>query len=363
MAKIRKRGDSYQIDYFDPDGKRVRKSFQKRKDAEAELGKRVSLIAEGRYLDVKKDCITTLGEIVSKYDENYQTQASYKKGKATWLDNFKERYGENTRLANIRYIDLETYRNQLKRKPTVHGKVRKTASVNREMAAIQHLFNKAVEWELLESSPFDRGKNLQEKENNKRYRYLDRDEIDRLLDNCVNDYTRDVTVAVLNTGMRRQEILSLKWEQVRGDFIYLSKTKTDDARQIPINDDLVELFKEVRAKNQLKSKYIFCDNGGRPFKEITKSFMAALRRAGIEDFRFHDLRHTFASHFIMRGGQLKELQELLGHKNITMTMRYAHLSQEHKKKAVNLLNGLASSKRTVTKVSHFENRKEKANEK
>jgi integrase len=67
-----------------------------------------------------------------------------------------------------------------------------------------------------------------------------------------------------------------------------------------------------------------------------------VRRAGIEDFRFHDLRHTFASHFIMRGGSLKDLQEILGHKSMTMTLRYAHLTQEHKKKAVDLLNGLTS---------------------
>lgn len=81
-----------------------------------------------------------------------------------------------------------------------------------------------------------------------------------------------------------------------------------------------------------------------PFKQINKSFQASLKKAGIEDFRFHDLRHTFASHFVMRKGSLKDLQELLGHKTLTMTMRYAHLSQEHKKKAVNLLNGLTSKK-------------------
>jgi integrase len=71
---------------------------------------------------------------------------------------------------------------------------------------------------------------------------------------------------------------------------------------------------------------------------------ASLKKAGIEDFRFHDLRHTFASHFVMRGGSIKDLQEILGHKSLTMTMRYAHLSQEHKKKAVNLLNGLTAPK-------------------
>jgi integrase len=143
--------------------------------------------------------------------------------------------------------------------------------------------------------------------------------------------------------MRRQEVLTLKWEQIRGDFIYLSKTKTDEPRQIPINDDLADLFKDIRKKNQLRSEYVFCNDKGKSFKDIKVSFNASLKGAGIEDFTFRDLRHTFASHFIMKGGSLKELQEILGHKNITMTMRYAHLSQEHKKKAVNLLNGLTAS--------------------
>jgi integrase len=78
-------------------------------------------------------------------------------------------------------------------------------------------------------------------------------------------------------------------------------------------------------------------------KKFETAWRSAIKRARLENFTFHDLRHTFASHLIMRGGSLKEVQELLGHKNIKMTMRYAHLSQEHKKKAVNLLNGLTSS--------------------
>ncbi|MFO8164527.1 MAG: site-specific integrase [Desulfatiglandales bacterium] len=345
MATIRKRGNSYQIDYFDPNGKRVRKSFDKKKEAEAELGKRVSLIAEGRYLDVKKDYKTTLKELLEKYKENYKIQRSFQGGKDYYLKNFKEHFGEDTRLDNIRYVDLETYRNKLREKPTRHGTLRATASVNREIACLRHVFSKAVEWEMMEQNPFTKGKALVAKANNKRFRYLTEDEIEKLLNNCVNDYTRDIVTTVINTGMRRQEVLGLKWDQVKKDgFIYLSKTKTDESRQIPVNDDLAALFKDIRKRNQLRSEYVFCDNKVRPFKQITKSFMASIRRAEIEDFRFHDLRHTFASHFVMRGGSLKELQEILGHKNITMTMRYAHLSQEHKKKAVNLLNGLTSKK-------------------
>ncbi len=79
---------------------------------------------------------------------------------------------------------------------------------------------------------------------------------------------------------------------------------------------------------------------GTRINNVQVSFTNALRRADIKDFHFHDLHHTFASHMIMRGAYLKEVQEILGHANLTMTMRYAHLSQESKKKAINLLNGL-----------------------
>ena len=100
MATIRKRGKGYQIDYCDPTGKRVRKSFKKKKDAQAELGKRVSLIAEGRYLDVKKEYSTTLGELLDKYVENFQHQASYKTGKKYHIEHIRNHFGEETLLSN-----------------------------------------------------------------------------------------------------------------------------------------------------------------------------------------------------------------------------------------------------------------------
>ncbi len=130
-------------------------------------------------------------------------------------------------------------------------------------------------------------------------------------------HLRWVVECAIHTGMRKGEILTLKWSQIQDGQIYLQKTKTNEPRQIPINDDLAALFKEIREHQQFRSEYVF------PLKHVKKGFKAALKRAGIEDFRFHDLRHTFASHLLMRGGALKDVQEILGHKTMTMTLRYA----------------------------------------
>jgi len=343
MAKIRKRGKTYQIDYFNPDGKRVRKSFKKKKDAEAELGKRVSLIAEGRYLDVKKEYKTTLKESLDKYVENFQSQAGYKTGKKYNINHIREYFGAQTLLANIKFVDLETYRNHLRDSLTVNGTIRKDASVNRAMSCLRHIFSKGVEWDTVEKSPFDKGKSLMLKENNQRFRFLTEEEIPSLLDACPG-YLHNIIECAINTGMRKGEILSLKWDQIRNGFIYLHETKPKKARQIPVNDALEVMFKRIRKEQHLTSKHIFLYNG-KPVKEVRRAFKTSLKKANIQDFKFHDLRHTFASHLIMKGGSLKDLQELLGHSTMTMTLRYAHLTQEHKKKAVNLLTGLTAFKK------------------
>jgi len=297
MAKIRKRGNGYQIDYFDPNGRRVRKSFKKRKEAEAELGKRVSLIAEGRYLDVKKECTTTFGELIKKYTENFKAQSSFSNAKETYLESFKKYFGEDTLIDNIKYIDLTAHRNHLQGKLTPNGTVRKPSSVNREMSCLHHLFSMALEWDLADSNPFSNKKSLMLKENNMRLRFLSEEEIPKLLENC-KGHLRDIVETALHSGMRRGEILSLKWTQVRSGFIYLRKTKTNNPRQIPINDALEALFDRLRGntgkvrylKSKTESPYVFIYKGNR-IKNVKTSFNKAVEDAGLDDFHFHDLRH------------------------------------------------------------------------
>ena len=87
----------------------------------------------------------------------------------------------------------------------------------------------------------------------------------------------------------------------------------------------------------LESQYVFCNKDNKPYGNVRKSFFTALKRAGIINFRFHDLRHTFVSQLVMSGVDLNTVRELLGHKSIEMTLRYSHLSPDHKKRAVDIL--------------------------
>jgi len=105
-------------------------------------------------------------------------------------------------------------------------------------------------------------------------------------------------------------------------------------RGLPMNDIV---YRTLLATRRDDGPWVFCKKNGGPYGNIRKSFEGAKKRAGIVDFRFHDLRHTFASHLVMAGVDLKTVQELLGHKSFEMTLRYTHLSPDHKKAALDIL--------------------------
>jgi len=348
---LRRLGKHWQIDYYDPNDKRVRQVFELKKEAEAGLEKRRTLIRENpkRYLEVQKEKEYLFEELLCRYQDAYENQIAFKTGKRffiiPWLMYFEEKL-----LSQITPYNLEMYRNIRKKTPISwkNDKQRTDAAVNRELSALRHMFNKGVEWRMMQSSPFSKVRKLFYKENNNRLRYLSKEEIDRLLE-VLDDFPRYlkwIVITAIHTGMRRKEILSLLWDQINDGFIHLTETKTNEARQIPIDHDLAILFEEInkyRKRQNLISPYVFCDGRGNKFQSVKRSFNSALRKANIRDFTFHDLRHTFASHYLMRGGSLKNLQQILGRKNIKMTMRYAHLSKEFQKEEIQVMNGLTKS--------------------
>jgi integrase len=175
------------------------------------------------------------------------------------------------------------------------------------------------------------------KENTTAWQYLKPEEAERLVDACP-DYFRPIVITALNTGMRKNEILGLKWFDV--DFqleqITVREAKNGEPRYILMNRTLTEILGKVRIR--CKTEYVFVKRDGSPYKDIRKPFEKALREARVGRRGFHDLRHTVASQLVMKGVDLMMVKELVGHKTIHMTMRYAHLSQDHKKMSVERLS-------------------------
>ena len=210
----------------------------------------------------------------------------------------------------------------------------KPATVNRELACLKCMFNKAITWGKADTNPVRQVKLF--KENNKRLRFLEREQIPRFLDSAA-EHLKPILIVALFTGMRKSEILTLQWKNINFEqgIIYLLHTKNGERREVLMNDIVKKTL--IAVAKHPDSPYIFCHNDGKPYLNVRKSFDATLKKCGIIDFKFHDLRHTFASQLVMSGIDLKTVQELLGHKSIEMTLRYSHLSPDHKKKAVNIL--------------------------
>ncbi len=138
--------------------------------------------------------------------------------------------------------------------------------------------------------------------------------------------------------MRRGEILNLFWENVHLDAreIELRKTKNGKPRRIPLNENLVRMFEALKAKNG-HSPYVFPNpTTKRPYFDIKHSFLAACERAGIRDFRFHDLRHTCATRLLDGGVNIVTVRDLLGHFDVSMTQRYTNPGREQMERAVAL---------------------------
>lgn len=213
------------------------------------------------------------------------------------------------------------------------------ATINRELSTIKHAMTKAVAWKLIRKEQREELRGVQkDKEPPGRLRYLvNKEEEDRLLRGCRGPFKALVIVA-LHTGMRRGELLRLTWEDVdlEQGYIHINETKSGERRTIPMNETVWSLMARLRSRQDIP--WVFHSEEGQPYRDTHKIFLWVCKRAKITDFRFHDLRHTFASRLVMNGYPLATVSQLLGHKSIFMTMRYAHLSPEHRMGAVRSLD-------------------------
>ena len=306
-----------------PVAKTVAKEILAKKKAEA---------VEGRYELPSKKPSPRLDEFVKEYFAYYQAnrklrslqrhQTSYRAMQPT--------FGQQ-RLADISPLAIERYKRHRKEEG-VSG-----VTVNRELAFLKHLFSKSMEWGKVSENPVKKVRLY--REDNARTRFLTEEEEASLLA-CCGPQLKPLVVTALNTGFRASELLSLTGQDV--DFrrgvvtVRAGYAKNGEARSVPMNDTLTMLLKSGRL-HAAEGGCILCNRYGQPYRFFRTAFEHAVGQAGIQDFTFHDLRHTFASRLVMAGVDLPTVKELMGHRDITMTSRYAHPSTDHKQAAVKKL--------------------------
>ena len=327
-----KKGDNWYIDYY-VKGRRKRKKIGHSKKLALQALKNVQIkIAKGEYLGIYDEKKT----LFDKYTEQYLAYSKTNKSWSTY--NRQDRisvarlkpYFKDKYIYEITPQMIERYKS--KRLETVSP-----ASVNRELSTLKNMYTMAIKWGYAKTNPVKEVKLLKEPPG--RLRYLKTEVVKALFVSC-SDHIGPIIVTALNTGMRKSELQHLKWANVdfRNQKIAVINAKNNESRIIPINKTLYNELHPLSKSS--KGEYIFSDRNGRPYGDIKKSFLKALEKAKINDFRFHDLRHTFGSYLVMQGVDLKTVQQIMGHKDIRTTMRYAHLSPEYVQKAVETLDSL-----------------------
>jgi integrase len=203
----------------------------------------------------------------------------------------------------------------------------KPATRNRYLATIRGMLNDAAqEWEWIERAP----KLSTAKEPTGRIRWITRDEARRLLTAIDLDWMRDVTAFGFATGLRQSNIVEWEWSQVdlkaRRAWVHADQAKARKPIGVPLNADAVGVLRRQLGKHE---RYVFACEGVAPWYWDTKRWHAACKRASIERFRFHDVRHTWASWHVQGGTPLNRLMELGGWASYEMVLRYAHLAPDH----------------------------------
>lgn len=320
----------------------VSKTFERLTDAKRWAAQTETEIRHGQYFKVAKSQKHTVAEMIDRYISDYlPSNPKREEGLQQKLVWWKKQLGHH-KLGDLSKSAIIEKRDLILKTPKKDGGARTPATVNRYMAVLRHVFSIATnEWEWMDSHPMSKISKLQEPRG--RVRFLSDEERAKLLSVCQQSRSQHLYLAVmiaLGTGARQGEILGLKWEDV--DFerrvITLHHTKNGERRVLPISNTIQPLLHKHWENRSHHADYVFpSPRNNRPLN-IRIAWDAAITKAKIENFRFHDLRHSAASYLAMNGATPSEIAEVLGHKTLSMVKRYAHLSELHVASVVERMN-------------------------
>ena len=320
-------------------------TFDRLTDARRWATQTEAAIREGRYFKTRESQRHTLSDLIDRYIRDTLPHKGSKPKQQqlliTQLNWWKDRIGAYF-LSDVTPAMIAEQRDAFLSTPNYRGTLPAPATVNRYMAILSHAFSTAQkEWGWIEDNPVRNVK--KPKEARGRVRFLSDDERKRFLQACKenqNQYLYLVVVLALSTGARHGEIMGLRWNQIdfRRGVITLHDTKNGERRLLPLKGHAFSLMQAHAKIRRLDTDLLFPNRKGTQPVDIRKAFTACLELCNIEDFRFHDLRHSAASYLAMNGASLAEIADVLGHKTLQMVKRYTHLSEAHTSKEVESMN-------------------------
>ncbi len=320
------------------DGKKIQKSLETsdRKLAKSIEAKIRTEIVEGSYFEKLIGRNKTFKDMMDKLmiEHAPKVSSSWRRGYGIKLRNHLiPFFGEDTKLLSISPKSISQY------KVSRSEKGAKPATINRELAMLSKAFSLASkEWEWVRDNPVS--KVPKEKENNQRDRWLSVDEERLLLDNCP-EWLKEIMLFALHTGLRQEELLSLEWSRVNilRKTILITDTKNGNPVTLPLNNVALGVIEGRARVRSIENDFVFRNRNGKKVNchNLRTAFYIVLRKVGIKDFRWHDLRHTFATRLAQAGVDMFKISKLLNHKDLKMTQRYSHHCSDSLRGGVEML--------------------------
>ena len=340
---LNRRGKVWWVDFYTPSGQRVRASARTQ-----------DKVAAQEYHDRLKAACWRLHKLGDK------PRRTFDEAVVRWLKETSHKATHEEDKRHLRwlykyfrgcYLDQIT-RDQVDRITEIRkGQGVANATVNRTLAVLRAVLRRAMrDWEWIERAPTIR----MLPEPKRRVRFISREEAERLLAE-LPEHLAAMARFSLATGLRKSNVTNLQWSQVdlkrRCAWIHADQAKAGKAIKVPLNSEAMVVLRGQQGKHPV---YVFSHRGRAPIRQLnTKAWRNALERAGIEHFRWHDLRHTFASWHVQAGTPLNRLQELGAWESIEMVKRYAHLDASHLAEDAERI----ARPRVVTNRSQFKERK------
>lgn len=344
MATIRERkkndgSKTYQVQIRLRGEKPIAATFNRKSDAKNWIQDTESAIREGRFFPKSESQRRSVAEVIDRFlNETLPSRPKFRHEYKSQLLFWKKELG-HLRLSDLSKAEIAAGRDHLLKTITRRHTPMSPATVNRHLAALSSAIRVAIDdWGWLEKNPVKHVKKLKEPKG--RSRFLSNGERNRLFEACrksPNQDLLDVVMLAITTGARRMEIWSLKWQDIdlTNRLITFRYTKNGEIRGLPLNREAYEIFYKRSKIRRLDTSLIFPSKKDPDVPmDFRAPFERALKEASIEDFRWHDLRHSCASYLAQKGVPILTIAEILGHVNTAVTVRYSHLNQDYLKNSL-----------------------------